>query len=176
VGHGEVSNGASTIRNGVGTYAGDFGIDPFERCPLPIDTVVNITIRDYLWVAQTTGADLPPINLVGYLLINYRELQLKRELGSPLDVAGMQRSLLAAAAALPAAEQTAFAEGRAIIDARETPAYRMRNLLAKTGTIGLAKGLASCAKLYRQPRGPRYRDVLEAAWAVPLRPLVRTAA
>ena len=176
VGHGGVSNGASSIRNGVAGYTGPLGVDPFEGCPLSIDTVMNTTIRDYLWVGRTTGADLPPVDIVGYLLINYRELQIKRELGSKLDVAGMRRAVLAAAADLPPAERAAFAEGRAFIDSRETPAFRARNLLAKTGTLGAAKVLARRMYLYGRPTGPRYADVLEAARAVPLRSPERTAA
>lgn len=169
IGHGEVSNGASLMRDGVGAYTSPLSVDPFEDCPLAIDTVMNTTIRDYLWVARTTGADLPPIDLVGYLLINYRELQLKRELGSQLDVAGMRRAVLTAAAALPAAERVEFATGQAIIDARETLLFRARNLLAKSGGLDLVKGIAVRLGLRRRPAGPRYSDALEAARAMPLR-------
>ena len=176
IGHGEASNGASMIRNGVAAYAGPLGVDPFENCPLSIDTVINTTFRDYSWVSRTTGADLPPVDIVGYLLINYRELQLKRELGSPLDVAGMRRAVLAAAAALQPAERSAFEEGRALIDTRETLAFRTRNFLAKTGTLGAVKALANRMELHGNPGGPRYADVLEAARSVPLRPPERTAA
>jgi hypothetical protein len=169
VSHGGVSNGAAAMRDGLAVYAGEFGLDPFENCPLPIDTVVNITVRDYLWVALTTGADMPPIDPVGYLLINYRELQLKRELGSALDIPRMRRAILSAAAALGPAERAAFAAGRAIIDARETPSYRLRNFLAKAGWLAFAKKLVTAAGLHDRQTGPRYHDVLEAARAVPLR-------
>jgi hypothetical protein len=157
------------MRDGLAVYSGDLGVDPFEGCPLPIDTVVNTTIRDYLWVARITGADMPAIDPVGYLLINYRELQLKGELGSRLDIDGMRRAILSAAAALGPAGREAFAEGREIIDARETRAYRLRNLLAKGGWLPVAKKLAAAVGLYDRQSGPRYRDVLEAARAVPLR-------
>jgi hypothetical protein len=170
IGHGGVSNGASTMRNGVATYAGSFGLDPYGGCPLPIDTVVNTTIRDYLWVAGITGADLPAINLVGYLLLNYRELQLKRELGSPLDVTGMRRAILGAAAQLSGGDKADFEAGRKLIDARETPAFRLRNLLVKSGALALAKRVASRLGLQPRKTGPRYFDVLEAAREVPLRP------
>lgn len=170
VGHGDASNGATLLRNGVSRYTDPLGVDPFEECPLAIDTVMNTTIRDYLWVKRTTGADMPPIDMVGYLLINYRELQIKREVGSPLDVAGMRRAILAAAAALAPAEQAAFADGQAIIDSLETPAYRLRNWLAKTGALEPVKTIARRLRLYDRPRGPRYPDVLAAAQAVPLRP------
>lgn len=176
VGHGEVSNGATIIRNGVAAYTDPLGVDPFEGCPLSIDAVINTTIRDYLWVDRTTGANLPPVDIVGYLLINYRELQLKRELGSRLDVAEMQHAVLAAAAALPVAERIAFAEGRALIDARETLAFRFRNFLVKIGILAATKALVKRLKLHGNPAGPRYADVLEAARAVPLRPLEQTTA
>jgi hypothetical protein len=171
VGHSEASNGASSIRNGVAAYAAQVLVDPFEGCPLPLDTVVNSTIRDYLWVSRITGGGLPPVDPVGYLLINYRELQIKRELGSRLDVAGMRRAVLSAAASLNPGQQAVFAAGRAIIDARDTPAFRLRSMLARTGGLRLAKRAVNAARLGGRQSHRRYHDVLEAARAVPLRRL-----
>lgn len=170
VAHGSVSNGASIMRDGVAGYTDQFDLDPFEGCPLSIDTVVNTTIRDYLWVTRTTGLMMPPIDPVGYLLINYRELQLKRELGSPLDVQGMRREILEAAERLGPRDKAAFAAGREFIDSRETAAFRARNFLAGKGWLASAQRMAMGLGLYGRVSGPRYADVLEAARAVPLQP------
>ncbi|HVR89987.1 MAG TPA: glycosyltransferase family A protein [Novosphingobium sp.] len=167
-GHGSRSNGASVMRNGVATYTDQFGVDTFAGCLVPIDTVINTTIRDYLWVAETTGAQVPPIDPVGYLLLNYRELQVKRELGSPLAIGSMKRALLASAEGLPAADRDRFAIGRAEIDGRETVAFRARNLLERYGLLAPAKRLVARYRWRRAEADRRYDDVLEAVNAVPL--------
>jgi hypothetical protein len=168
--HGDHSNGATTMRDGTATYTAQFEVDPFEGCPLKIDTVMNTTVRDYLWVGKVTGAAFPEIDLVGYLLINLRELQLKRELGSKLDIAAMERAILAAAKALPPKQREAFAAGKREIDARETAAFRLRNRLAGAGLLGPLKAIAQRAGVGGKT-GPRYGDVLEAVAANPLPPL-----
>jgi Glycosyl transferase family 2 len=165
--HGTQSNGASVMRDGVAGYTDQFALDPFERCPLAIDTVINTTFRDYLWVDAQVGGRLPPIDPVGYLLINYRELQIKRELGSKLPVAAMRREILKAAAKLSSTEQAEFARGKEEIDTLETPLYRLRNLLARTGGLSLAKRLARAFMSDRSASGPHYPDILTAIAAQP---------
>lgn len=170
VAHGNQSNGASSMRDGVANYVAPFGLDPFEGCPLNIDTVINTTFRDYLWVDRALGGTLPPLDPVGYLLINWRELQLKRELGSRLDIAGMRAAILSAAGNLPEAERRAFAAGRALIDARETIGYRLRNLLARWHVLGpLKTATAIVMGGRRAATGPKYPNVLDAIAAVPFR-------
>lgn len=169
VAHGNQSNGASIMRTGVDAYTGQFGLNPFEGCRVPIDTVVNTTIRDYLWVRQETGAAMPDMDPAGELLINWRECQIKDEMASPMDVAAMRRAILASAATLPEDRRRAFAEGRALIDARETLSFRLRNRLARLGLLEPAKRLARMLGRGRPQPGQRHADVLAAIRAVPLR-------
>lgn len=169
--HGEESNGASIMRDGTESYTRDFALDPFEGCPLNIDTVVNTTFRDYLWAARRSDASFPAIDLPGYLLINLRELQLKRELGSKLDVDGMERQILEAASALGKADRARFKVGRAEIASRSTPAFRFRNRLARAGLLEPVKALAAGLALRRKPASRRYADVCEAVADNPLPPL-----
>ena len=159
--HGSVGNGASSMRDGVATYLPDFEGDRFEGCPLRIDTVINTTIRDYLWVGRTTGADLPPIDMVGYLLLNWRELQLKTEMGSKLDVSAMRKAILKAADGLDRQARARFDAGRAQIDARDTPVFRLRNRLARLGLLDAVKAAV--------PKRRRFASILDAVDANPVR-------
>ena len=164
-GHGNVSGGGSSIRNGVGAYVSSFGVDPFEGCPVRIDTIINTTIRDYLFVGRVTGVRLPPIDLVNYLLLNWREVQIKEEMGSSLDVRAMRGALLDAARDLPPAERDRFEQGRAEVDSRETLAFRLRNLLARHGLLDPLKAMVP----KRRPTSRRFDDVLDAVRNVPVR-------
>ena len=159
--HGSVSNGASSMRDGVATYLPDFKGDRFEGCPVRIDTVINTTIRDYLWVGREAGVDLPPVDMVGYLLLNWRELQLKTEMGSKLYVPAMRKAILDAVDGLAPDERARFAAGRAEIDGRETAVYRLRNWLARLGLLDAVKAMV--------PNRRRFGTILDAVNANPVR-------
>jgi hypothetical protein len=89
---GSHSNGETCATEGIGRYVSTYpGLDPFDGCPVRIDSVFNSTVRDFL-AMQAIEPRLKDFryDTKGYYLSLYRDLIIKELLGSPMDTIAMR--------------------------------------------------------------------------------------
>lgn len=169
IAHGDQSNGLRSMVHGVSTYV--TCVDPFEGCPMRIDTVFNSVVRDFLAVKRLVHPRLKDyeIDTVGYFLSNYRELIDKELLGSPLDLKPLYCMLRAALLDLPTDQQNAIREGVQTIEGvRPSSFHRVKQKMIRRwhldGPRNRVRELMSRHE-HKAKGGSLYANVGEAARA-----------
>lgn len=172
IAHGDQSNGQDTLKKGVKHYTDRFDLDPFEGCPIKIDCVVNLMVRDYYFAERLAQGDFPKVSKSDYLILLYREILMKRDLRSSLDLKGMTKEILKAAEHLPESERAQFEAGKRVLDGQYTLFKRAKIISARLGVSAFLKRVVSRFKGRGDQPGGMYADVLEAARRSKLRSLV----
>jgi hypothetical protein len=123
LGHGGQSNGAETLVRGVSSVYKIPGVQPFEGCPLQIDTNFNLVVRDFIGSQRVFKPKLDRFQYdqTGYYIGNYAELRLKQTLGSPMPLGDMLRKWEEAVAKLPLEVQERINGHRKIMDSARDP-------------------------------------------------------
>ena len=167
--HGSKSNGENCLIYGIGLHTVDRKVDRFTDCPLPLDTVFNSIIRDFLFVRTLVYPRLQSIkmNLVGYYLTNYAEFIDKELMGSPMDMKILYEQWYRGVASLHDEQQNQIMSGIRILNKRKPspPNCAKQKFVRKMGLIGLRDYYRNFqTKLAHQRRGgSTYENVIEAA-------------
>ncbi len=163
---GDESNGTRCITHGTQDFVATFpGLDPFEGCPMRIESVQNTLYRDFLAMQQIddklAGFE---IDIRGYYLSLYREILLKERLGSPLNTTVMRQRWQEHVDGLPPNDRGFIYENRQKLKGREVANKWFRRFLTAhkiTPRVKLAKEYARGA-LAQIKEHPRYESVVDA--------------
>ena len=146
-----------------------FDVDPFLGCPLKIDTVFNSVVRDLLAVKALTHPRLEKVSLdiVGYYLLNYREILDKGLAGSPLNLTAMKAQWLNGVEALDSCLRHEISKGKLQLDKMQVGRLVLlrRKIIRKFGLLSLQHQLLSFFKKrrYAGGGGKLYQDVIAAS-------------
>jgi hypothetical protein len=112
-GHGWSSNGLNSLIHGTGHYATSVGLaDWVSSSPIPIPTITNSLIADYLFVKQLAEDRFPPIpiDLASLLTCNLAEIRLASASGATWDVAAALETLRRYVTLLPETDRSRVIE------------------------------------------------------------------
>lgn len=167
--HGKKSTGNRSNLFGLQTFATE--VDPVENCPLPLGTVFNTVVRDFLATKKLVHPRLQDfeIGMVGYYLSNYAEFIVKESIGSPMDLQPFYKLWHQGVAALPIKQQNEIKRGMETLGERRPSPFNIakQKMLRKLGLINLRDYLRAVQSRYRHQRsgGDLYENIFEAARA-----------
>lgn len=165
--HGNKSTGQNSLIYGI--HMLDADVDPFKDCPIPLDTVFNSVVRDFIFIKGMVSPELQEINIdmAGYFLSNYRELIVKESLGSPMDLQSLYQIWYQAVEKLPSSQQIEIKKNMTIINKmRLTPINIFKQkILRKLGLNNLRDYLRAVQSKFNHKHsgGMVYGNVIEAA-------------
>lgn len=167
IAHGNQSGGMTCAIYGI--HKLDTDIDFFEGCPLPLDTVFNSVVRDFLAIKKMVYLRLKSfeIDMVGYYLSNYAEFIVKESLGSPMDLQSLYQLWHQGVEELPFNQQSEIKKNMKILDEmRPTPIKLLKQkTFRKLGLNNLRDYLRAVQSKFNHKRsgGMIYGNVIEAA-------------
>jgi glycosyltransferase involved in cell wall biosynthesis len=100
-------NHMSLLIDGHKKYLSTLGVEAFTHTPLPLDTVTNLIIDDFLAIQKMVGDRLSSahLDIEKYLLANYQEIIQKEKAGTLIDVSVLYEQWWEFVNELPQAQQ-----------------------------------------------------------------------
>lgn len=164
--HGNKSTGNRSNLYGLQTFASE--VNPIENCPLPLGTVFNTVVRDFIATKDLVHPLLQGIDIciVGYYLSNYAEFIVKESMGSPLDLRPFYKVFNQGLDDLTIEQKNEILLGMKALDIRRPSSFNIKKqkFIRKFGLSSLRDFLRALQVRYKHQKmgGLLYSNIFEA--------------